>query len=129
MSTETITAGDRDVEISNADKVLFPGDGVTKLDLARYYARIADTALPHWRDRPLTLRRFPDGIDESGFFQKNAPDYFPDWIARVKLPKQGGTVTHALATELRRPSTWPIRAALNFTSRSRMPQARAIPTA
>jgi bifunctional non-homologous end joining protein LigD len=99
MSTDTVTAGERDVEISNSDKVLFPGDGITKLDLARYYARIADTALPHWRDRPLTLRRFPDGIDEGGFFQKNAPDYFPDWIERVELPKEGGTVTHALVTE------------------------------
>lgn len=99
MSTETVTAGGRDVEISNADKVLFPGDGITKLDLARYHARIADTALRHWQDRPLMLRRFPDGIDEAGFFQKNVPDHFPGWIARVELPKEGGTVTHALATE------------------------------
>jgi len=99
MSTETVTAGGRDVEIANADKVLFPKDGITKLDLARYYAKIADTALPHYRDRPLTMQRFPDGIDEDGFFQKNAPDYFPDWIERVELPKEGGTVTHVLANE------------------------------
>jgi bifunctional non-homologous end joining protein LigD len=99
MTTETITAGDRDVEISNPDKVLFPGDGITKLDLARYYARIAGTAWRHWRGRPLTLRRFPDGIDQDGFFQKHVPDYFPDWIGRVDLPKEGGTVTHALVTE------------------------------
>jgi len=99
MTTEIVSAGGRDIEISNADKVLFPDDGITKLDLARYFARIADTALRHWQDRPLTLRRFPDGIDKQGFFQKNAPDYFPDWITRVELPKEGGTVTHALATE------------------------------
>jgi len=99
VSTETVTAGDREIEISNADKVLFPGDGITKLDLARYYAQVADTALPHYRDRPLSLQRFPDGIGESGFFQKNTPDYFPDWIERVDLPKEGGTVTHAIANE------------------------------
>lgn len=99
MTTETITAGGRDVEISSADKVLFPDDGITKLDLANYYARIADTALRHWRDRPLTLRRFPDGIDAGGFFQKNVSDHFPDWIDRVEVPKEDGTVTHALATE------------------------------
>jgi bifunctional non-homologous end joining protein LigD len=99
MTTQTVTAGGRDVEISNAGKVLFPEDGITKLDLARYCARIAETALPHWQGRPLTLRRFPDGIGAGGFFQKNAPDHFPDWIARATLPKQGGTVTHALATE------------------------------
>lgn len=99
MTTATVTAGGRDVEISSADKVLFPGDGITKLDLARYYARIAETALPHWRDRPLTLRRFPDGIDADGFFQKNVPEHFPDWIDRADLPKEGGSVIHALATE------------------------------
>lgn len=99
MSTKSVTAGGRDVEISSADKVLFPGDGITKLDLARYYARIADTALHHWRGRPLTLRRFPDGIDAEGFFQKNVPEHFPGWIERVELPKEGGTVTHALASE------------------------------
>lgn len=99
MSTESVTAGGRDVEISSADKVLFPGDGITKLDLARYYTRIAETALRHWRGRPLTLRRFPDGIEAGGFFQKNVPDYFPEWIERVELPKEGGTVTHALASE------------------------------
>ncbi len=99
MSTGTVTAGGREVEISNADKVLFPGDGITKLDLAEYYARIAETALPHYRDRPVTLERHPDGIEAEGFFQKNVPDYFPDWIKRVELPKEGGTVTHLLVNE------------------------------
>ncbi|RFP87127.1 ATP-dependent DNA ligase, partial [Rhodobacteraceae bacterium 63075] len=99
MSTETVSASGRDVEISSADKVLFPGDGITKLDLARYYARIADAALRYWCGRPLTLRRFPDGIDAGGFFQKNVPDHFPDWIERAELPKESGTVTHALASE------------------------------
>ncbi len=99
MSRRTITADGREIEISNADKVLFPQDGITKFDLAEYYARIAGVALPHYVDRPLTMQRFPDGIAKDGFFQKNVPDHFPDWIARTELPKEGGTVTHALVTE------------------------------
>ncbi|WP_296643360.1 non-homologous end-joining DNA ligase [Roseinatronobacter sp.] len=98
MSTKTLTAGGRDVEISNADKILFPEDGFTKLDLAQYYAKIAETALRHYRDRPVTMQRFPDGIAEDGFFQKNIPDYFPDWIKWVQVPKENGTVTHAVVS-------------------------------
>lgn len=99
MSTKTLDVGGRAVEISSADKILFPDDGITKLDLAEYYAKIAATALSHYRDRPLTMQRFPDGIGAEGFFQKNVPDHFPDWIERVELPREGGTVTHAIVTE------------------------------
>ncbi len=99
MSSATVTAGGRDVEISSAQKVLFPEDGITKLDLAEYWAGIAETALPHFRGRPLTMQRFPDGIGQGGFFQKNIPDHFPDWIERVELPKEGGTVTHVVAND------------------------------
>lgn len=97
MTTETLDIAGHEIEISNADKVLFPDDGITKADLAQYYARIAEVLLPHCRDRPLTLERFPDGIETDGFFQKNAPDHFPDWIARAEMPKEDGTVSHALA--------------------------------
>ena len=99
MNSVTVEAGGREVEVSNPEKVLFPDAGITKLDLARYYARIAGIALPHYRDRPLTMQRFPDGIETEGFFQKEVPDYFPEWIDRVELPKKGGTVTHVLANE------------------------------
>jgi bifunctional non-homologous end joining protein LigD len=97
--SRTIEAGGRKVEISRPDKVLFPDAGITKFDLARYWARIAMVALPHVRDRPLTMRRYPDGIGSGGFFQKNIPEHFPDWIDRVDLPKEGGTVTHLLAND------------------------------
>lgn len=99
MGSAIITVDDREIEISNADKVLFPEDGITKRDLADYWAKIAEIALPHYRNRPLTMQRFPDGIGEEGFFQKNVPDYFPDWIERVELPKEGGTVTHVIAND------------------------------
>lgn len=85
------------IGLSNLDKVLFPQSGITKGDLVEYYRRIAQVALPHYRDRPLTMQRFPDGIGKDGFYQKDIPDYFPDWIDRVRLDKEGGTVTHAVA--------------------------------
>lgn len=95
----SIKADGREIEISKPDKVLFPKDGITKLDLAEYYARIAKTALPHYVDRPLTMQRFPDGITTDGFFQKNVPDHFPDWIPRVELPKKDGTVNHTVVNK------------------------------
>ena len=98
MTTRTFTVDGHRLAVSNADKVLFPDDGITKADLAEYYRRIAKVALPHYRGRPVTMQRFPDGIAESGFFHKNAPDHFPDWIERVEVPKEGGTVRHVLVT-------------------------------
>jgi bifunctional non-homologous end joining protein LigD len=87
-----------DVEISNPDKVLFPGDGITKADLAAYYRRVAETMLPHLAGRPLHLQRFPDGIEGEEIHQKQVPDYFPDFVRRVEVPKKGGgTITQAVA--------------------------------
>jgi bifunctional non-homologous end joining protein LigD len=84
------------VEVSNPDKVLFPELGLTKADLASYYERVAEHMLPHVKDRPVSMQRFPDGIDGYGFFHKDVPDHFPRWIKRVRARKRGGTVTHAL---------------------------------
>lgn len=94
MTSCTIETGGRGIRVTRAGKVLFPDCGVTKGDLAWYWARIARTALPHYRDRALTMERYPDGVDGKGFFQKNIPDSFPDWIGREELQKQDGTVTH-----------------------------------
>lgn len=94
-----IKVGRRNIEVSNADKVLFPDAGITKGGLVDYYRRIAPNMLPHIRGRPLNLHRFPDGIDAGGFYQQNVPDHFPDWIARARLPKQGGVVEHCLCND------------------------------
>ena len=84
------------IAISNPDKPLFP-DGTTKADLARYYGRIADVMLPHVRGRPVHMQRFPDGIDGPEIQQKQAPDYFPDVVARARVPrKRGGSVEHVV---------------------------------
>jgi bifunctional non-homologous end joining protein LigD len=89
----------RHVSVSHPDKVLFPQTGLTKLDLARHYERVAEAMLPYVRERPLALQAFPKGIDEHGFFMKAVPDYFPSWVERVTVPKRGGTVTHPLAND------------------------------
>lgn len=98
--TTTIEAGGRRIEVSNTDKVFFPDNGITKGEVVEYYHRIGETMLPHAVDRPLTLHRFPDGIGSEGFFQKNTPDHFPDWITRERLEKEGGTVVYPVCTEL-----------------------------
>lgn len=78
------------VEVEREDKVFFPDAEITKGDLVHYYETVADTLLPHLKGRPLTLQRFPDGIDGEGFYQKETPDYFPDWIARARVPVSDG---------------------------------------
>jgi bifunctional non-homologous end joining protein LigD len=92
-----MAAGRARVEVSRPEKVLFPDDGVTKADLAAYYERVAEYMLPHIKGRPLSMQRFPDGIRGYGFFHKDVPDHFPDWIRRVRVRKRGGTLTHAVA--------------------------------
>jgi bifunctional non-homologous end joining protein LigD len=87
------------VQVSRPEKVLFPQAGVTKGDLAAYYERVAEQMLPHVRGRPISMQRFPDGIDGYGFFHKDVPDHFPEWIRRVEVRKRGGTVTHAITSD------------------------------
>ena len=69
-----------EVKLTSADRVLFPDDGVTKGDVFEYYGKVADALIPHLRDRPFTLKRWPHGITEEAFFQKQAPKGLPAWI-------------------------------------------------
>jgi bifunctional non-homologous end joining protein LigD len=85
-----------EVVITNGDKVLFPRDGYTKDDLVQYYSRIAPIMLPHMRGRPVSMVRYPEGIDGHSFFQKEASSFFPPWLGRVTVEKKGGTVDHVL---------------------------------
>ncbi|CAL9605075.1 non-homologous end-joining DNA ligase [Streptomyces sp. enrichment culture] len=98
-----IRAGRRTVELRRPGKVLFPGDGdakeYTKGDLADYHRAVAPFMLPHLRGRPLMLERHPDGIAGERFMQKNTPDHYPDWITRVEVPKEGGTVRHTVCDD------------------------------
>lgn len=87
--------------ITHPEKVLFPGDGITKGELASYYEKIAPVMLPHIRRRPITMERFHRGIGVPGFFQKDVSKGFPDWLKRVEVPKHGGTVHHPIANDAR----------------------------
>jgi bifunctional non-homologous end joining protein LigD len=89
---ESITAGGIEVGLSRTDKDLFPEDKITKGDLIHYYRDLAGRMLPYLAGRPLVMARYPDGITGQRLFQKNVPGYFPDWINRTEVPKQGGAL-------------------------------------
>jgi bifunctional non-homologous end joining protein LigD len=73
------------VKLSNLDKVFFADEGITKGDLLEYYRAVAPVLVPHLRERPFTMRRYPDGANGKAFFQKDAPSHMPDWIARFRV--------------------------------------------
>jgi bifunctional non-homologous end joining protein LigD len=87
--------------ITHPEKVLFPEDGITKGDLAAYYEAIASVMLPHLRGRPVTMERYPAGIDKKGFWQKDVSKGFPAWLKRVAVPKKDGVVHHPVVTDTR----------------------------
>lgn len=96
----TVRIGSRSIEISSEDKLLFPAAGLTKGDVARYYRQVAELMVREIADRPAVMQRFPDGIDRKGFFHKDAPDYFPEWIERVRVHKrEGGSIDHVVCNE------------------------------
>lgn len=87
--------------ITHPEKVLFPDDGITKGELASYYEAIAPLMVPHISGRPVTMERYHRGIGYPGFFQKDVSKGFPEWLARVEVPKKGGTVHHPLVSDAR----------------------------
>ena len=87
--------------ITHPEKVLFPDDGITKGDLAVYYEAMAPVILPHLRGRPVTMERYPAGIGEKGFWQKDVSKGFPSWLQRVRVPKKDGVVHHPVVTDTR----------------------------
>lgn len=95
--TQWVQVGKRKVELSNLDKVLFPEDGVLKAEVIEYYLKIAPTILNHIKGRAMTLIRFPDGIHGESFYQKNRPEWAPDWIEFATLGKE--EKDYILATE------------------------------
>jgi bifunctional non-homologous end joining protein LigD len=89
------------VVISHPEKVLFPDDGITKGELAAYYARVAPLMLPHLVGRPVTMERFPSGVGQPGFLQKSVSRGFPEWLQRVEVPKKDGSVHYPLVQDTR----------------------------
>jgi len=89
-----LTEGRR-LRLSNWDKVLYPETGFTKGDLIAYYARVAPLVLPHLRDRPLTLKRYPNGVEAQFFYEKNSPSHRPDWVQTARM----GDIDYTLAQD------------------------------
>ena len=81
----------RSLSLSNLAKVLYPATGTTKAQVIEHYARVTPVLLPHLRGRPLTLKRYPNGVDGHSFFEKNAPRSTPDWVRTARLPAPGST--------------------------------------
>ena len=80
----------RELTISNLEKVYYPESGFTKGEVISFYSEVAEVILPHLRNRPLTLKRFPEGINGEHFYEKNAPMHTPPWVKRFGVPRGEG---------------------------------------
>jgi bifunctional non-homologous end joining protein LigD len=82
-----VQVGERQLSLSNLDKIMYPEVGFTKGQVIDYYTRIAPVLLPHLRDRPLTMKRYPDGVEGQFFYEKRIPSHAPEWIRRERVGK------------------------------------------
>jgi bifunctional non-homologous end joining protein LigD len=97
---QPVRVGTRTVEVTNLDKPMWPEEGITKGDLIRHYAAVAERLLPHLTGRPLTLTRYPDGVHGGMFYQKDTPHHAPDWIPTYPVwSEDSGRVIHYLLAE------------------------------
>ncbi len=92
----------RELTLRHLDKILYPETGFTKGEMLDYYARIAPVMLPHIEDRPLTMKRYPDGVDGPSFFEKHIPSHAPEWVHHVSVPSSGkaAAVTYGVVCDL-----------------------------
>jgi len=97
-----LTVEDRKIQVSNLDKVLYPKVGFTKGQVVDYYIRIASVLLPHLKNRPLTMKRYPDGVEGEFFYEKNCPSHRPKWVQTAKVWSEGNqrTMHYCLANDL-----------------------------
>jgi bifunctional non-homologous end joining protein LigD len=101
MATSTrTTIGGRELTVSNLEKVLFPQSGFAKGQLIDYYVRVAPVMLPHLRERPLTMKRFPDGVEGKSFFEKHIPSHAPDWVPSVDVSGGEDVIPYAMVNDL-----------------------------
>jgi bifunctional non-homologous end joining protein LigD len=87
------------IEISNPNKIIFPKSKITKFDLVSYYSKISNHILPYLKNRPLVLERYPNGINQESFFQKNTPKYYPKWIETVSVGKLEDGITRYIVCQ------------------------------
>lgn len=101
--TELVTVGGRRIELSNLDKVLYPGTRFTKAKVIDYYINVSKFLLPHLKNRPVTLKRFPDGVFGEAFYEKDAPAFTPSWVKTVPVPRRetaGRDIQYILVNDL-----------------------------
>ena len=98
----TLEVDGRKLQVSNLDKVLYPEAGFTKGQTIDFYIRIAPVLLPHLKNRPVTLKRYPNGVAEKHFYEKNKPRFTPDWVSTFPVPRRaGGTdITYVMINDL-----------------------------
>src|ERR1700761_89781 len=84
------------VKLTNAEKVLYPATGTTKADVFDYYVRVSEFMLPHIAGRPTTRKRWPNGVDESSFFEKQLATSAPEWLPRGEIAHKSGTTTYPI---------------------------------
>jgi bifunctional non-homologous end joining protein LigD len=95
-----VTVEDRALRVTNLDKVLYPDAGFTKRDVIEYLVHIGPVLLPHLENRPLTLKRYPNGVDAGHFFEKNSPKHRPDWVQTATVQMSSKTIDFTLANDL-----------------------------
>ena len=109
---QQVVVGNRRLKLTNLDKVLYPKAKTTKAEVIDYYARVADLILPHLKGRPLTLRRFPEGVGkpQTSFFEKNCPKHRPEWVKTTPIferPYQ--TQKYSSRLGMKSATVWPRR--------------------
>jgi bifunctional non-homologous end joining protein LigD len=101
MGKSSLRIGNRDVPVSNLEKVLYPETAFTKLQVIEYYVKVGGFLLPHFKNRPVTLVRFPDGVSGKSFYEKQAPKFTPDWVKTFPVPRaEGGVIDYILINDL-----------------------------
>jgi bifunctional non-homologous end joining protein LigD len=86
-----LTVGHRKVSVSNLDKILFPAGRVTKAQVIDYYLRVSRWIFPHLKGRPVTLKRYPNGVRGEHFYEKDAPGFTPGWVKTFPVPRREAT--------------------------------------
>ena len=87
---QALKVGERTLTVSNLDKAMYPAAGFTKAQIIDYYVHVAEFLLPHLKDRPVTMKRYPDGVDGPHFYEKDAPAHTPDWVETFPVPRRKG---------------------------------------
>ena len=101
VKKQTLDVGGTKVGVTNLDKIFYPKAGFTKGDVIDYYVRISSVLLPHLKERPITLKRYPDGVEGLYFYEKKCPDHRPEWVKTTKVAKsEGGDINYCVINDL-----------------------------